>query len=391
MQWTASGEVVLMTILGGVGTLLGPVLGAVIIKYFENIFSSFNAQTLHDVFGFLPDAARECRRSRSAGLFVGDGWHLTLGVLFMLLVIFLPGGVMEGHPAHRRRLRREAACRRRPCRHPGAGARRAAVGSAARSGSVRLRGHRPAGALRTPARAQHGGQVTGRTTMAILQVQAVNKSFAACGRSDDVNLNVEEGSVHAIIGPNGAGKSTLLNCFVGRLTPDTGAVLFDGRSLIGLQPHEINQAGVVRVFQTPEIFGDLSLLENVMIPTLARRDGAFARERLVAHRRAGRDPREGRAHARGRRPRRSSATSIAATLSRGDKRRLELAMCLVQDPQAAAARRADRRHVARRHQQHDRPAAAHRRAAASPRSSSSTTCRWCSRWPAASACWRRAR
>ncbi len=59
MQWTASGEVVLMTILGGVGTLLGPVLGAAIIKYFENIFSAFNDQALHQFFAFLPDAARE--------------------------------------------------------------------------------------------------------------------------------------------------------------------------------------------------------------------------------------------------------------------------------------------------------------------------------------------
>src|SRR3546814_10279485 len=86
---------------------------------------------------------------------------------------------------------------------------------------------------------------------------------------------IEEGSVHAIIGPNGAGKSTLLNCFVGRLKPDTGSVEFNGTSLLGLSPHRINQAGVARVFQTPEIFGDLTLLQNMLIPTLAKRDGAF--------------------------------------------------------------------------------------------------------------------
>lgn len=95
MQWTASGEVVLMTILGGVGTMLGPFVGAVIIKYFENIFSAFNSQTLHSVFGFLPDSVEKVVVT-VAGLFVGDGWNLTLGALFMLLVIFLPGGVMEG-------------------------------------------------------------------------------------------------------------------------------------------------------------------------------------------------------------------------------------------------------------------------------------------------------
>src|SRR3546814_16374244 len=81
--------------------------------------------------------------------------------------------------------------------------------------------------------------------------------------------------VHAIIGPNGAGKSTLLNCFVGRLKPDTGSVEFNGTSLLGLSPHRINQVGVARVFQTPEIFGDLTLLQNMLIPTLAKRDGAF--------------------------------------------------------------------------------------------------------------------
>ncbi|MCB1756308.1 MAG: branched-chain amino acid ABC transporter permease [Gammaproteobacteria bacterium] len=95
MQWTASGEVVLMTILGGVGTMLGPVLGAAVIKYFENIFSSFNESTLNAFYSFLPDSVREVAVSLS-GMFVGEGWHLTLGLLFMIIVIFLPGGIMEG-------------------------------------------------------------------------------------------------------------------------------------------------------------------------------------------------------------------------------------------------------------------------------------------------------
>ncbi|MFK7963152.1 MAG: branched-chain amino acid ABC transporter permease [Burkholderiaceae bacterium] len=95
MQWTASGEVVLMTILGGTGTLLGPILGAGLIKYFENIFSAINDDTLRDIFGFLPDALLSPVVSISS-LFVGEGWHLTLGVMFMVIVIFLPGGLMEG-------------------------------------------------------------------------------------------------------------------------------------------------------------------------------------------------------------------------------------------------------------------------------------------------------
>ncbi|WP_413206967.1 branched-chain amino acid ABC transporter permease [Rhodospirillum sp. A1_3_36] len=95
MQWTASGEVVLMTILGGAGTLLGPVIGATFIKYFENIFSAFNDGILNQVYGFLPDSLRDIMVSISS-LFVGEGWNLTLGVLFMLIVIFLPGGLIEG-------------------------------------------------------------------------------------------------------------------------------------------------------------------------------------------------------------------------------------------------------------------------------------------------------
>lgn len=95
MQWTASGEVVLMTILGGVGTLIGPVLGATLIKYFENIFSAYNTTSLYQVFDFLP-AGIQSLAVDAAGMFVGKSWHLTLGLLFMLTVIFLPGGIMEG-------------------------------------------------------------------------------------------------------------------------------------------------------------------------------------------------------------------------------------------------------------------------------------------------------
>ena len=95
MQWTASGEVVLMSILGGVGTLIGPVLGAGFIKYFENIFSKINEATLHSWFSFLPDGL-EGAMVWILEHFVGAGWHLTLGLLFMLIVIFLPGGLVEG-------------------------------------------------------------------------------------------------------------------------------------------------------------------------------------------------------------------------------------------------------------------------------------------------------
>ena len=165
----------------------------------------------------------------------------------------------------------------------------------------------------------------------ILSVTDVSKRFGGLQALDVKKFDVEEGTVHGIIGPNGAGKSTFLNCLIGKLIPDTGTVDFNGKPVLGLKPHEINQAGVSRVFQTPEIFSDLSILENVMIPSLAHRDGAF---KVNWWPRLDNDS-EIRDH----------AVSIlediglsdkldhhAGAMSRGDKRRLEMAMCLSQAP-----------------------------------------------------------
>lgn len=167
--------------------------------------------------------------------------------------------------------------------------------------------------------------------MSILEVRDVNKNFGGLKALNNVNLDVEEGSVHAIIGPNGAGKSTLLNCFIGRLMPDTGSVMFNGTSLLGLKPHEINQTGVVRVFQTPEIFTELSLLENVMIPAFARRDGAFKMNGWGSVESEA-EIRDKALHLLEDVGLQEDRNKIASSMSRGDKRRLELAMCLVQDP-----------------------------------------------------------
>ena len=106
MQWTASGEVVLMTILGGAGTLIGPVLGAGFIKYFENIFSKINDNVLHSWFSFMPDGLEDVVVALIYP-FIGKGWHLTLGLLFMLVVIFLPGGLVEGGQRIARAFRRK--------------------------------------------------------------------------------------------------------------------------------------------------------------------------------------------------------------------------------------------------------------------------------------------
>lgn len=167
--------------------------------------------------------------------------------------------------------------------------------------------------------------------MGILEVKNVNKRFGGLQALGDVNLSVEDQSVHAIIGPNGAGKSTLLNVLVGKLIPDTGSVMFDGQSVLGRKPYEINQMGISRVFQTPEIFGDLTVLENMMIPIFAKRDGAF---RMHAIERADRESEiiDQAMHMLESLNLADARNDHSAAMSRGNKRRLEIGMCLAQEP-----------------------------------------------------------
>lgn len=167
--------------------------------------------------------------------------------------------------------------------------------------------------------------------MGILEVKDVGIRFGGLQALSNVNLSVAENTVHAIIGPNGAGKSTLLNCFVGKLIPDTGSVMFDGQSVLGRAPYEINQMGISRVFQTPEIFGDLTVLENMMIPCFAKRDGAFELNALPNMMKQ-KDIVERAEQVLEEMNMADKRHEHAAAMSRGDKRRLEIGMCLSQEP-----------------------------------------------------------
>jgi branched-chain amino acid transport system ATP-binding protein len=159
----------------------------------------------------------------------------------------------------------------------------------------------------------------------------VGKRFGGLQALSEVNLSVRENSVHAIIGPNGAGKSTLLNCLVGKLIPDTGSVMFDGKSVLGRAPYEINQMGISRVFQTPEIFGDLTVLENMLIPCFAKRDGAFELN-AISSVMDQKEVLEKAEHMLEEMNMADKRHMHAAAMSRGDKRRLEIGMCLSQEP-----------------------------------------------------------
>jgi branched-chain amino acid transport system ATP-binding protein len=163
----------------------------------------------------------------------------------------------------------------------------------------------------------------------ILETRDLGKSFAGYRAIDGVSIAIETGSVHAIIGPNGAGKTTFFNLLSGFVAPTSGTIAFDGAQIGGLAPHEIARRGIVRSFQINSIFTHLSVLDNVKVSLEAKTElpsrfwlpsratarlDARARELLAD---VGLD---------------RSRDLLAAQLSYGRKRALELAISLATDP-----------------------------------------------------------
>src|SRR6059058_3043263 len=100
--------------------------------------------------------------------------------------------------------------------------------------------------------------------MPLLQLQNVSLSFGGLRVVDGLDLHVDEGEIVSVIGPNGAGKTTLFNLITGIYDPETGDIQFEGKSIAGLEPHQISQRGISRTFQTLRLFLNMSVKENVM-------------------------------------------------------------------------------------------------------------------------------
>jgi ABC-type branched-subunit amino acid transport system ATPase component len=98
----------------------------------------------------------------------------------------------------------------------------------------------------------------------LLELRGATKAFGGLTCIAGLDLHVDEGEIVSVIGPNGAGKTTLFNLVTGIYEPDEGEVLFDGASVVGLEPHEITRRGVARTFQTLRLFLNMSVKENVM-------------------------------------------------------------------------------------------------------------------------------
>jgi ABC-type branched-subunit amino acid transport system ATPase component len=168
----------------------------------------------------------------------------------------------------------------------------------------------------------------------MLSIQEVGRRFGGVRALHEVSFDVEQATICGLIGPNGAGKTTLINIVSGLLRPTTGRVLVAGRDLAGAPPHRIAEAGVARTFQNIRLFGELSVIENVLVGHhLQRRDTLL--EALLGLPGARRAERESRAAAMKLLAQLGIdhlAELPAATLSYGDQRRVELARALALQP-----------------------------------------------------------
>ena len=99
----------------------------------------------------------------------------------------------------------------------------------------------------------------------VIDVRNVSKRFGGLTAVNNCSLSVRRGSVTGLIGPNGAGKSTLFNMVAGNIVPDSGAVIFDGKDVTGLEPHELFRTGMLRTFQIAHEFSQMTALENLMV------------------------------------------------------------------------------------------------------------------------------
>src|SRR3954466_6942109 len=99
----------------------------------------------------------------------------------------------------------------------------------------------------------------------VLKVEGVSRRFGGVVAVQGVSFDLHKREIVGLIGPNGAGKTTLVNLITGTFPPTTGTIAFEGRSLVGLKPHQIGRLGIARTFQVVRPFANLTVLENVAV------------------------------------------------------------------------------------------------------------------------------
>jgi branched-chain amino acid transport system ATP-binding protein len=268
IHWPMSGTVLIMALFGGTGTLLGPFVGAGVFIWMRDFLSKHL-----------------------------EYWEVFVGGAFVLIVLFLPDGIVGT-------LTRLLA-------------RRRAVPAAV----VEDLAPEPEGLLRPrPPEADGDGR--------LLESQGLTKVFGGLTAVNGVDFQVRRGELRSVIGPNGAGKTTFFNLLTGVLPPSGGRILFKGRDITHRPAHAVSRLGIARSYQVTNIFGDLSVFENVRIAAQSRvthyRFWGHADRLAAVNQRAdeilGLLGLTAKRHVRG------------AELSHGEQRYLEIGIALATDP-----------------------------------------------------------
>lgn len=163
----------------------------------------------------------------------------------------------------------------------------------------------------------------------VLETRHLSKYFGGLHAVEDVSLQIHEGHFHSIIGPNGAGKTTLFNLLSGVLKPTSGHVSLRGQDITQLPPHRIASLGIGRSYQITNIFPSLSVFENVRLAAQALGKDNFRLFAPASHFQAYEDK---AAQALEQTGLTDVASATAMSLSHGDKRKLEVALLMAQDP-----------------------------------------------------------
>ena len=279
-----SGQLVMQTVIGGTGTLFGPLLGAAVWLYLRDFLQG------------------------PAGL--GNAWRLVLGLVFVLLVCFLRRGIIGG-------LRDLAA--------PWTARPRAEAPEEAPSLDA------PASILVSVGPAARQRVPAGTPGGPILEVRNLTKRYGGLLANRDISFAVREGELRGVIGPNGAGKSTFFKMLTCEVHPTSGQVFFHGQDITGRDVSEVCQLGLTKSYQINQLFARLTVRQNIEIAALAERRGRF---RLDLLRRLHRVP--------------GLATQVQQTLALvnltaradvpvselayGEKRRLEIGLALASSP-----------------------------------------------------------
>ena len=163
---------------------------------------------------------------------------------------------------------------------------------------------------------------------ALLSVSQLNKSYGGVRATDDLNLEVQSGELHAVIGPNGAGKTTLISQLSGNVFPDNGTISFDGIDVTHMAEHARPHLGIARTYQITSLINSMSIIENLQLAIQAKQGHSFKFWKPYAD---NKDVRTAAHDCAARVDLGSRAEIEVANLSHGEQRRLEVAMALASD------------------------------------------------------------